>query len=586
MKKLLHISYIFLIIPALLFLSRCTSGTSNNSNDLLALSQIHYVDIDPIQKKFTNSMGTGYEYYHVDIPEQTAGQNVSFDFTFNNTVGDPKDVYFIFSNISTSSSSTYPLINYSQDISQSVLGDSIASQPKALVSGSQIVKGKPEISEFNRNPYLYLNKINPINMLLSIVPATEPAYDSIGGSNSFQISSTSSVNAHCVRTNTDGNKTLNVWVADDCAGLSYFRSIADLADLFLSSGSNNDIYDWVTNIYGAEYGDTDWDKVAIDAKDVLITPNNEITILLMDIDNDKKTDKGVLGYFWAKDNFKKSAISYSNERIMIYMDAYFYASQPNEIISALAHELQHMIHFYQKTVIQTNGSGTETWIDEMCSMVTEDLVADKLGVDGPRGLTVGSAGLSGNTNGRLPLYNYYNDASVTSWYSGDYVAISYAVNYALGAYLARNYGGVKFFYNIMHNAYTDYRAIEYALQQGGVSDTFGIILAKWGVAGLLSSQTTADDGYQYNVGSWFTSKINPADTVTYNAGSINLYNYTYTYSTPHLSGPFVYNATNPMPTWAMPPASNEYYKAASKLTTSKTWSIKLRNNVRFTVLVK
>ncbi len=446
------------------------------------------------------------------------------------------------------------------------------------------MKGKPEISEFNRNPNLYLNNINPVNMLLSIVPSSQPAYDTIGAPGTFKIDAYSGIDAHCVKTNTDGNKTLNVWVADNCASLIYSRPTSYLADLFLKSGDNNDIYDWVTNIYGAEWGDVSSD---IDPQNVLIDPNNEITILLLDIDNDKSTNSGVLGYYWAKDNFKKTAISYSNERIMIYMDAYIYANHPDEIISALAHELQHMIHFYQKTVIQTNGDGTETWIDEMCSMAAEDLLANKLVVDGPRGvpnttIPPGSAGSSGNTEGRLPLYNYFNDASVTSWYSGNYVIISYAVNYALGAFLARNYGGAQFFHNIVHNTYTDYRAIEYALQQNGTSDSFGTILGKWGVANLLSNKTDVPAGYQYNKGTWYTSDTIPA-TVEYQAGSINLYNYTYTYSSPILYGPFIYNA---MPTGTMPPASNEYFLAADNLSGEKIWNIKLRNNVRLTVLAK
>ena len=59
-----------------------------------------------------------------------------------------------------------------------------------------------------------------------------------------------------------GIKTLNIWVSDDSfdsgSGCSKARCVTQdmvdaLADYFLVSGLDNDIYDWVTNIYGEEW---------------------------------------------------------------------------------------------------------------------------------------------------------------------------------------------------------------------------------------------------------------------------------------------------------------------------------------------
>lgn len=602
-----------LLLSSLLFFTYCNSGSSSNADQassLLALKELSYTEITSKNNEFTDSLGTGYEYFHLDIPEQISGENVSFDYTFDTGINS-KDIYFIFSNISFSSSSTYPVLSNTQSVTQSAVPDTTIPKSKSLLTGLQTMKGKPEISEFNRHPYAFLNKINPVNMLLDFVTTTEPKYDTAGDPipKTFKIDAYSSVTAYCTDVNTNGNKTLNLWVANNCgsnhdepcADLSYEKSISDLADLFLmnDSNDNNDIYDWITNLYGAEYGDTDWDEVADDAKDVLITPNNEITILLLDIDNDQSANSGVLGYFWAKDNFKTSYISYSNQRIMFYMDAYLYANHPEEIISALAHELQHMIHFYQKTVIQTNGTGTETWIDEMCSMAAEDLVAYNLynyNVEGPRGVPTtypayltGSAGPSQNTNGRLPIFVYFDEASVTSWYSGNNVLISYSINYALGAYLARNYGGARFFHDVVHNNYTDYRAIEYALTNAGSSNTFGDILARWGVANLLSDRIDTPSDYQYNSGIWFTDGYG---STSYKAGSINMYNYRYAPKDEYgniiliQDGPYIYSSSQPMPSFSMPAASNIYYRAADSLNGPQTWNIKLRKNVRMTVVAK
>ena len=609
MKKHLIISYIFLL-SSLFILTQCSNSSGNSaaqlSNLYTASNYVKYVDIAPLSTTYTDlSITQNYNYFNITIPELNSGESVSFDYTFD-TGSKTRDVYFIFTNIDTNSNSNYPLIDYNQSVSQSLLPIN-SSKSKALLSGKQIMKGKPEISEFNRHPFAYLNSINPVNMLLSTVSSAEPKYyDNVTDTTSFQLDKYSSVTATCTNVNTDGTKTLNVWVANNCGvehnqpctALSYQKPISDLANLFLKSGDNNDIYHWVTNIYGEEWPTlSEYNNLSQDKKDVLIIPDNNITILLLDIDNDKSPDSGVLGYYWAKDNFKTSAISYSNQRIMFYMDAYIYANNPDEIISALAHEFQHMIHFYQKTVLLTDGTGTETWIDEMCSMATEDLVADKLKVNGPRGVSYldGSAGIIPPyyTIGRLPMYNFFNDASVTTWLSDKYVIISYSVNYALGAYLLRNYGGAKFFHDVVHNTHTDYTAIENALQQNGSSDSFGTILGKWGVASLLSYYPDTQSGYQYNIGNWFTSVTDPA-TVPYNAGSINMYNYKYDpkdeYGNPILSqpqvGPYLFSPDNPLPTHAMPPASNEYYKAADNLAGSKTWNIKLRNNVRMTVVAK
>ena len=57
---------------------------------------------------------------------------------------------------------------------------------------------------------------------------------------------------------------------------------------------------------------------------------------------------------------------------------------PSVIIGTLAHEFQHMIHFYQKPVVRDADS--ESWLNEMASEVAEDLIADKMMVSGPRGV--------------------------------------------------------------------------------------------------------------------------------------------------------------------------------------------------------
>ncbi|EIF51545.1 hypothetical protein [Sulfurovum sp. AR] len=162
-----------------------------------------------------------------------------------------------------------------------------------------------------------------------------------------------------------GDKTLNIWVSNDSfdsgSGCTTDKCVTQdmvnaLADTFLKSASDNDIYDWVTNIYGEEWGNDAEAKYSY-----LISDNDEITILLTDIDDDGLPASGegrVVGFFWAKDNFDNSIFSGSNERVMFYIDSVMFANGeltwsiddtwPKEIVSTLAHEFQHMIHYYQK----------------------------------------------------------------------------------------------------------------------------------------------------------------------------------------------------------------------------------------------
>jgi hypothetical protein len=322
-----------------------------------------------------------------------------------------------------------------------------------------------------------------------------------------------------------GNKTLNIWVSKNSYGSTCTKSkcvtdamIDDLADQFLQPGSDNDIYDWVTNIFGEEWGSN-----AQDHESDLIAATDEITIMLTDIDKDNSPNGGVIGYFYAKDNYKQSVLSGSNETIMFYIDSVMFANTDTsttnwqkEIYATLAHEFQHMIHFYQKAVLYD--ATTDVWINEMLSETTEDLVATKINHTGPRGVdpTDGSAGSAKNQLGRYPLFNRYNTRSLSRWSNqlNDYSKVS-----AFGTFLVRNYGGAKVLHDILHTAKSHADAVEAA-----TGKSMRTLLSQWGTAILLSDRvrTAAQDHTTYNTGDFIN---NTYSNSTYRLGSINLYNY-------------------------------------------------------------
>ena len=349
-----------------------------------------------------------------------------------------------------------------------------------------------------------------------------------------------SIPATARRVVTDSETTVALWVADrdwgpDCvgAGPCVTREMVDaLAERFLRPGGGNDIHDWVTAIYGEPWGPHSYEN--------LIPPEaaGEIHILLFDIEGDGAPGPGecrIVGFYWGLHNLLRSPEPFtqiSAERLIFFMDSVFMALPegpswevtdrgPSIVISTLAHEYQHMIHFYQKPVLRDAGS--ETWLNEMASEVAEDLIADKLKVNGPRGVAYDdpTAGMSGNERGRLPYYNLFNDIQVTTW--GGKIA-NYAVNYALGAYLARTYGGAELFSEIVQSDSSGVAAIEAALTAAGHEVTFAEVLADWATATLLSDNTAVPSRYRYNPGAW---SISHAGGNEYRLGSIDLHNYRY-----------------------------------------------------------
>jgi hypothetical protein len=392
-------------------------------------------------------------------------------------------------------------------------------------------------------------------------------------------------------------KTLNIWVSDDSFGLGCAKNkcvtqemVDALAARFLKVGPNNDIYDWVTNIYGKE-----WGTIASEKYENLIDPNNEITILLTDIDNDNNENGGAIGYFYSKDNYTEASYSGSNERVMFYIDAVMFANTngsnlwsiedawPKEVVGTLAHEFVHMIEFYQKAIIlETQGS--ETWLSEMLAETTEDMVATKIQSSGPRGVvyTDGSAGKANNTDGRYGLFNAYNTISLNTW-NGELADYS-KVN-AFGAYLTRNYGGATLLHDMMHNTSTDTQAVVAGVKKSisGQNKTFDDLQKEWGIAVMLSDQENlAVDTPSYNTGDFTETSYGTATTVTYEMGSINFFNYRYRKSKSLVQdGPQIMTTVG-----KVKPRGNYYYKVGDNISGLVELNLTVDSSTEATLIVK
>lgn len=340
------------------------------------------------------------------------------------------------------------------------------------------------------------------------------------------------IKAKLVKLVNKNNRTVRFWVDEKkYSGVAYVPKqindtmITSLSEKFIENSYN--IYADLTHIYGKEWFE------GSSTSDYLLYGAKTIDILLFDI-NDNYEGGRVVGYFNPDDLFMKNYAFSSNESVMFYLDAYSLADAspweataywPDNAISTLAHEFMHLITFYQKTILR-NGK-ISVWLNEMMSMIAEDLVSYHAGTYGPRGVsgTVLNSGYSNNGSGRLAYANYFNHYPVNSYRMSSY--IEYAVTYSYGAYLLRNYGtgdnGLLFLRDIVWSEYQDVNAIENAIRNRGYNKTFVETLQDWTKAIVLSNEIfTGKEKFKYSTGSGFISSV---DGKSFRFGDINMYKY-------------------------------------------------------------
>ena len=221
----------------------------------------------------------------------------------------PKSIYFIFSN--TSGSSIVSSESYSVSSSNLTFSSSISSSIlSSELNENNFVEPKlPDVPDFVVGSSLNKSVLASTTQSSVSNGDTYNFYEAVGGNT---IPATCRKVVSNISTN-QGSKTLNIWVADNCwinggskSNLITQIMVDAMADKFLKTGLNNDIYDWVTNVCGVEWGSQKYNN--------LLSSDQAIDILLCDIGDDNKTTGGTLGYFWNGNNFLKTSVSNSNEK--------------------------------------------------------------------------------------------------------------------------------------------------------------------------------------------------------------------------------------------------------------------------------
>ena len=203
------------------------------------------------------------------------------------------------------------------------------------------------------------------------------------------------------------------------------------------------------------------------------------------IDNDKRITVLVSrlvskagGYFNVYDEYPKSSIPSSNQREMFYLNVSSVLSVDSK--AYIAHEFQHLISFYQKTILY--GLTEEVWLNEARSEYAPTLCGYNN--------VYAKSYLADRVDGFLDSPS----DSLTEWKNelADYGAVSLFLHYLVGQY------GTGILTKMTLNDKVGIASIEQALTDSGYQESFADIFAGWQIANYLNDcQLEPKDKYCY-----------------------------------------------------------------------------------------
>jgi hypothetical protein len=162
------------------------------------------------------------------------------------------------------------------------------------------------------------------------------------------------------------------------------------------------------------------------------------------------------GYFYSGDMYLKSQVSggYSNEKKMFYLQYPIDSSDLNRDISDLAatmaHEFQHMIHFYQKLNLDNSAS----WLDEAMSGYAEYVNNFRIETG-----TNQSKALQANEYLKRVATTKINGWHLTND-TNENISAHYGQAYLFGTWLAQNYGNSGSVQNLLSVQLVEEAAVE------------------------------------------------------------------------------------------------------------------------------
>src|SRR5579859_239265 len=181
---------------------------------------------------------------------------------------------------------------------------------------------------------------------------------------------------------------------------------------------------------------------------------------------------GVGGYFSSEDEYPTSINPYSNEREMFYVNIDGEVPGTSQYNSTLAHEFQHMIHWYQHPV-------DLSWTNEGMSMLAEHI----------NGFSVGGVDLA---------FMQTPDTQLNDWASDINQDIAhYGAGYLFMDYFAEHYGGYSILKELLQDPASPPVNFDDVLAKHGYTDRFIDVLDKWYLANYVQDPTVDQGQYGY-----------------------------------------------------------------------------------------
>jgi hypothetical protein len=265
-------------------------------------------------------------------------------------------------------------------------------------------------------------------------------------------------------------RTVNIWVEDN----EYSSSKISSAKVNEISSSVGIIYASVVSIAGEPWGTHRYTNV--------IDSDQPLDIVLVNFDNNKQP-WGTVGYFWSRNNFKKSTYSDSNEALAIFVDTetyYLGSNGKSSTLSTIAHELTHAINFYQRNILTGNSNAYATFLEEMTAVMMEDVISSKISYND----------VSGRYTYWLKTPLYQQDFA--NW---DGEVSSYAVAGSFGAFLLRQYG-IDFYKTLLRESGSSLNTLDAAIKKYN-NDGLTKALRNWGASIAMFPAATAPKGFGY-----------------------------------------------------------------------------------------
>lgn len=181
---------------------------------------------------------------------------------------------------------------------------------------------------------------------------------------------------------------------------------------------------------------------------------------------------GVGGYFSSEDEYPTIVNPYSNEREMFYVNLETTTPGSADYNSILAHEFQHMIHWYQHPV-------DLSWTNEGMSVLAEHI----------NGFSVAGLDLSFIQNPDTQLNDWTDDINAALPH--------YGAGYLFMDYFAEHYGGYAILKELLSDPASPPINFDDVLTKHGYSDRFIDVLYKWFVANYVQDTSVYAGEYGY-----------------------------------------------------------------------------------------